>query len=166
MLVISGGFSTSLLSITWSILPMLSKYQIRCQLMTFSRETWSHRTSSNWYEYLNGLGFDENSGHKLCCSSHDAFRNTQYLATTYLPMCSKCQCTNNRKRNSYIRNRNRWKYGLQSLIWVIYYNSVFTSKGALHDSSQFFVWSLTVGGRNHVNPPYKTTQKTSLQFSV
>ena len=28
--------------------------------------------------------------------------------------------------------------------------------GALHDSSQFFVWSLTVGGWNHVNTPYKT----------
>ena len=30
----------------------------------------------------------------------------------------------------------------------------------------FFVWSLTVGGLNHVNTPYKTTQKTSLRFSV
>ena len=36
----------------------------------------------------------------------------------------------------------------------------------LHNSSQFFVWSLTVGGWNHVNNPYKTTQKTSLRFSL
>ena len=37
---------------------------------------------------------------------------------------------------------------------------------SLHDSSQFFVCSLTVGSWNHVNTPYKTTHKTSMQFSV
>ena len=43
---------------------------------------------------------------------------------------------------------------------------VISNIGALHDSSQFFVWSLTVGGWNNVNTPYKTTHKTSLKFSV
>ena len=30
----------------------------------------------------------------------------------------------------------------------------------------YFVWSLTVGAWNHVNTPYKTAHKPSLQFSV
>ena len=41
-----------------------------------------------------------------------------------------------------------------------------TCIGALHDPSQFFVWSLTVGVWNHINTPYKSTHKTSLKARI
>ena len=60
---------------------------------------------------------------------------------------------NSNSRNLKITRRN-------------YFSGEISNHRARHDSSQFFVWSLTVGGWNYVNTPYKTTQKTRLLFSV